>query len=251
MRWKERSTARSPAAPAVGDCPVWADGPNAELSEAPADQGRATANGLPLGLWPDEDDGATEAELPDDACLADRLCAAREWVERACASDQRSRAALYRALGQAYDFALAAEDDTDSYAELLDDAGLKIQARAPMTPIVKLVFGAAYDKTRLTEFRRRSVLGQRENSAAGNARARCSRTLTAGSREWSRPSVAPAGRHRDPIAPPRSGTGFAPCRPSPMSRSRCLIQRTSSSCWWRDAKGAAASPSSRPLPTPG
>src|SRR6185436_219695 len=68
------------AAPAIGDCPVWANGPNAELLEAPADQGRATANGLPLGLWPDEDGGATEPELPDDACLADRLCAAREWV---------------------------------------------------------------------------------------------------------------------------------------------------------------------------
>ena len=38
------------------------------------------------------------------------------------------------------------------YAELLDDAGIKAQARAPMTPIVKLVFGADYDKARLTEF---------------------------------------------------------------------------------------------------
>ena len=29
---------------------------------------------------------------------------------------------------------------------------MKAQARAPMTPIVKLVFGIDYDKTRLTEF---------------------------------------------------------------------------------------------------
>jgi hypothetical protein len=102
------------AAPAVGDCPVWDDGPNAELPDSPADAGRASADGLPPGLWPDEADDAAEPELPDDSCLADRLCAAREWVERACASDQRSRAALYRALGQAYDFALAAEDDLEA-----------------------------------------------------------------------------------------------------------------------------------------
>jgi hypothetical protein len=38
------------------------------------------------------------------------------------------------------------------YAEILEDAGIKAQARAPMTPVAKLVFGAGYDKTRLTEF---------------------------------------------------------------------------------------------------
>jgi hypothetical protein len=60
--------------------------------------------------------------------------------------------ALYRALSQAYDFALAAEAEPEDYAELLEDSGMKAQARAPMTPIVKLVFGIDYDKTRLTEF---------------------------------------------------------------------------------------------------
>ena len=60
--------------------------------------------------------------------------------------------ALYRALAMAYDFAVAARRVPDDYAEILDDAGVKAQARAPMTPIVKLVFGADYDKTRLTEF---------------------------------------------------------------------------------------------------
>ena len=155
------------AAPPVGDCPVWADGPNAELPELPADPARETANGLPPGLWPVEEDSASDPQLPADACLADRLCAAREWVERACASDQRSRAALYRALDQAYDFALAAEDDPDGFAELLDDAGLTIQARAPMTPVVKLVFGAAYDKTRLTEFAAALCWARRENLPSG------------------------------------------------------------------------------------
>src|SRR3546814_7454269 len=63
----------------------------------------------------------------------------------------RTRAALYRALGRAHDFALAAAADGEGYAALLADAGIKPQARAPMTPIVKLVFGVDYDKTRSEE----------------------------------------------------------------------------------------------------
>jgi hypothetical protein len=55
-------------------------------------------------------------------------------------------------LDQAYDFALAAEADSEDYADLLEDAGIKAQERAPMTPVVKLVFGADYDKSRITEF---------------------------------------------------------------------------------------------------
>ena len=90
--------------------------------------------------------GRTIRRSPTGSALA-RDCA----LEARDAGD-RSRAALYRALGQAYDFALAAEDAPDDYAELLAEEGLKAQARAPMTPVAKLVFGAQYDKTRLTEF---------------------------------------------------------------------------------------------------
>jgi predicted transcriptional regulator len=35
---------------------------------------------------------------------------------------------------------------------LLEDAGVVVQERAPMTAVAKLVFGADYDKARLTEF---------------------------------------------------------------------------------------------------
>ncbi|MDQ2878646.1 MAG: hypothetical protein M3R41_06185, partial [Pseudomonadota bacterium] len=59
---------------------------------------------------------------------------------------------LYRALGRAHDFAFAADADPHGYETLLDTAGIAVQLRAPMTPIVKLVFGAGYDKTRLTEY---------------------------------------------------------------------------------------------------
>ena len=98
------------------------------------------------------DDEEAEIALDDDAGLADRLWAARESAEVCKQADGRSRAALYRALDMAYDFAVAARRVPDEYAEILDDAGVKTQARAPMTPIVKLVFGVDYDKTRLTEF---------------------------------------------------------------------------------------------------
>ena len=104
-------------------------------------------------LHDDEDDIALpEIALDDNAGLADRLWAARETAESVKAGEGRTRAALYKALSLAYDFALAAHDNPEEYAELLEESGVKAQARAPMTPIVKLVFGIDYDKSRLTEF---------------------------------------------------------------------------------------------------
>ncbi|HEV2595164.1 MAG TPA: hypothetical protein VGU01_08200 [Sphingomicrobium sp.] len=91
-------------------------------------------------------------ELDAQAGLADRLWAARETAETVKAGEGRTRSALYKALSLAYDFAIAADQHPQDYAELLEDSGLKAQSRAPMTPIVKLVFGIDYDKARLTEF---------------------------------------------------------------------------------------------------
>ena len=130
INWKELVDAATQAGldaelSAVRDAgPVWADGPAADREDVPAD-------------------GDT---------LENRLAMARESAAAVRAADTRSRAALYRALGRAHDFGLAAADDADRYAEILSDAGLKAQARALMTPVVKLVFGADYDKTRVTEF---------------------------------------------------------------------------------------------------
>lgn len=90
---------------------------------------------------------------PDgDASLADWLAIAREYAQAANLAEDRGRNALYTAISRAWDFALVALEQPDDLAEILADAGLKAQARAPMTPLVKLVFGADYDKTRLTEF---------------------------------------------------------------------------------------------------
>jgi hypothetical protein len=107
---------------------------------------------VPDNFVPDHVDEDPAIELDADAGLADRLWAARESAEICKQADGRSRVALYRALAMAYDFAVATKRVPDEYAEILDDAGVKLQARAPMTPIVKLVFGIEYDKTRLTEF---------------------------------------------------------------------------------------------------
>jgi hypothetical protein len=153
----ERALAAAPA-PAEA-CPVWADGPNAETHD-PVAAPAAEAD------W-----DAPELPLDEDAGLADRLCAARESAEAARGADTRSRAALYRALGQAYDFARAAEADPQDYAEILEDAGLKAQARAPMTPVVKLIFGVDYDKARLTEFAAALSWARRQDVPVGAFRA--------------------------------------------------------------------------------
>jgi hypothetical protein len=108
-----------------------------------------------------------EIALDDQAGLADRLWAARETAESVKAGEGRTRAALYRALSLAYDFAVAAQQDPHEYAELLEESGVKAQVRAPMTPIVKLVFGIDYDKARLTEFAAALSFAQRQQVALG------------------------------------------------------------------------------------
>jgi hypothetical protein len=151
---QQASTALA-AASQPGGSPVWADGPNAEPLESDPAQ----------AAW-------DEPELDLGAGLADRLGIARDSADAARGADQRSRAALYRALGLAYDFALAAEADEEGYSELLEDAGLKAQARAPMTPVVKLVFGSDYDKSRLTEFAAALSWARRQALPSGALRER-------------------------------------------------------------------------------
>jgi hypothetical protein len=151
-----------------------------------------------------EDDEADETdpaiEIDEDAGLADRLWAARETAEAVKTADGRSRAALYRALALAYDFALAADANPDDYAELLEESGVKAQARAPMTPIVKLVFGIDYDKARLTEFAAALSYAQRQNIAAGGFQQLIEqqtgglKALVAAEREARRPEPRPDTR---------------------------------------------------------
>lgn len=133
----------------------WADGPaTLHLSlDDPLDLAEIGAEILP---FPEPEFGT---ELPAMAVedgapveLADWLASARELAHVAHSNEDRTRSALYAAIGRAFDFALAAQAAPQDFAELIADAGLTMQERAPMTPVVKLVFGADYDKTRLTEY---------------------------------------------------------------------------------------------------
>ena len=124
----------------------WADGP-ASLPEVDDRDVRAL-DALPVPVVP----GPIDPEGADAMGLADWLVAAREMADAAHSSEDRTRATLYAAIGRAWDFALAAQREPEDFAELVEDAGLTVQDRAPMTPVVKLVFGADYDKTRLTEY---------------------------------------------------------------------------------------------------
>ncbi len=143
--------------------PVWADGPAGQVAE-------------PYTDYSDQDDEAPlelaafveEATEPaEGAGLAQWLDFARDSAAAAAAADVRSRDALYRAIGRAYDFSLSAQAQAEDYANLLKQNGLTVQDRAPMTPIVKLVFGAGYDKTRLTEFAAALDYGHRNLVARG------------------------------------------------------------------------------------
>lgn len=141
----------------------WADGP-VDLGSGGGGSGYDLAPlDLPLaefGLHGDYFDDALPVAMPDMS-LADWLAAARQEAAHARSCEDRSRQALYDAIGRAFDFALAAVDAPEDFAELVEDAGLKVQERAPLIPLVKLVFGADYDKTRLTEFATVIAHGQR------------------------------------------------------------------------------------------
>ena len=173
------------AAPAQPAPTVWADGPSAGLD-----------------LAEDELDGdEPETNLTDDAVgLPDQLMMARESAAQLRAADTRSRAALYRVLARAHDFVLACDADQDSYRALLADAGLTVQERAPMTPIVKLIFGADYDKTRLTEFAavlahaRRLEIGRGGLPALLDAQPGGIKAIVAAERAVRRPQSGPTAR---------------------------------------------------------
>ena len=141
-----------------------------------------------------------------DMDLADWLAAARELAMSAAITEDRSRQTLYAAIGRAYDFSLAAADAPEELAELLADAGIAVQDRAPLTPLVKLVFGATYDKTRIAEYA--TVLGHAQR--AGIARGALAgylgsapgglKTIIAGERQLRRGEAAPLAPRETPRA---------------------------------------------------
>ena len=152
----EQALTRAPRA----DAPtIWEDGPS-HLAEPPLARER--------GGEPDAPPPAEAADAETNG-LADCLALAREDAERARSVNDRGREALYRAIGRAYDVALAAKADPEGYGDVLADNGLTAQARAPMTPIAKLVFGADHDKTRLAEIASALAAATRADVPVGGA----------------------------------------------------------------------------------
>lgn len=141
-----------PRRPLIAAGDIWADGPASAEAAPDLDSFPAPAFGLDDDIFPLPGKACPADAGTEPAALADWLASARELANAAHSSEDRTRATLYAAIGRAWDFALAAQEAPEDFAELLADAGLTMQDRAPMTPVVKLVFGADYDKTRLTEY---------------------------------------------------------------------------------------------------
>ncbi|MEG3170826.1 hypothetical protein U1708_01230 [Sphingomonas sp. ZB1N12] len=123
---------------------VWADGPSGGFDgAAPVMQELVLDEPLPSDTLP--------SGVVPTGPLGEHLAMARESAAHFRAAEARSRAALYRALGRAHDFAIAAEREGDDLAALLSAARLALESAA-MAQIVRLVFGASFDAGRLATF---------------------------------------------------------------------------------------------------
>lgn len=167
----------------------WADGPGAVDSDDNTEGNTAFPSpsfarldahldGAPANdLATDEvedgfDDGLDAAaydnvEAPQGLGLHECVAQARQLAEAAHGAEVRSRIALYRAVSRAYDVSLAAEREPEAFAALLEEHAIAVAPRAPMTPVVKLVFGSDYDKSRLAEYAAALAFAHREGIEAG------------------------------------------------------------------------------------
>ena len=112
------------------------------------------------------------SEMPGDAhadelTLTATLGAARRFARDSRDSELRSHAALYMALSKAHDFAILTSSSPNEFSELLAESEICLHARAPMTPIVKLVFGKDFDRTRLAEYSAVLIRGKQLNIPLG------------------------------------------------------------------------------------
>lgn len=163
----------------------------------------AAMGGLPESDFEEREAGtrpSASAPMPSGgASLTDWLASARELAQAA----DGSRQSLYDAIGRTHDLALEAARQPQALAELMAGAGLAPQPRAPLLPLVKLVFGADYDKTRLTEYATALAhaerLGLRRGELARHL-ARVSGGLKGVLAEERRLRTAEARKHRRPAS---------------------------------------------------
>ncbi|MCK5041448.1 MAG: hypothetical protein KAR62_04105 [Sphingomonadales bacterium] len=97
---------------------------------------------------PEPEELEEENDVPFFNVLADGRTAADGVVH----VDQRSRLSLYDVLAKAFALYEQSQQDRDTYLSILKATGIREQLRAPFTPIIKLVFGKEFDKTRITEY---------------------------------------------------------------------------------------------------
>jgi hypothetical protein len=157
-----------------------------------------------LSAWHGQDANSDfDQDEQGEASLDEWLTAARATAEDAKAADGRSRQALYRALAEAYDFACAAVSAPAEYDRLLEESGISVQARAPMTAVAKLVFGVDYDKARLTEYAAALSYGARQGVESGEflpfieAMEGGLKAMVEAERRERRPTTQPAANWRD------------------------------------------------------
>jgi hypothetical protein len=166
----QRATADEPARPLArhgAQTTAWADGPSSRLL-APDREEEGDGGDAPLWTAETLDDPAAAAGC--GGILAHHLAAARGTIGQLHSADLRARSALYRALGLAYDFSCAALAERGDIAAMLADARIRHDPRAPMAAIVRLIFGADYDRSRLTDFAAVLSHGHRLNLPSGGLR---------------------------------------------------------------------------------
>lgn len=74
------------------------------------------------------------------------------YIKKEDANHNRSRDSLYNILTAIYEFHNTCEQSPTAYDALVNENDLKVQSRAPFTPVLKICLGKDYDKTRLTEY---------------------------------------------------------------------------------------------------
>ena len=98
-----------------------------------------------------EEELQTEPTRVSEGTLQSKLTEVRAKADEARMAKLRSNAALYEGLSAAYDFAIDAEDSPEEYLKLVEEKGLKIKLRSPMTPVVKLAFDGMCDDATLAQ----------------------------------------------------------------------------------------------------
>lgn len=102
----------------------------------------------------DSDEGpinsdAEELSLPE---LRTSLRQIIGYIKKEDANHNRSRDSLYNILTAIYEFHGTCEKSPEAFKQIVSEHELKIQERAPFTPVLKICLGKDYDKTRLTEY---------------------------------------------------------------------------------------------------